>query len=245
MPNMLDKETFRLGLIVADKPIDIVVQESGEYPTIFQTFLTASLKSLEAELSRPLPRLELISYKAFGEDRQLPTRDNNDHIDGYMITGSAFCAYEGLAWIDELLEFVTHLLTEEFGPKLVGVCFGHQILARALVDGSVVRNSLGWEDHVISVPKGYFNLGSTSTSPIQGLYREGRALSLQGHPEFTNSIAAKVCARRTKLGVFTPDQYEEILSRLDQPHDGIRFGVCFWKFYLGILPKVSMVEVHD
>ncbi|KAJ9050663.1 hypothetical protein DSO57_1012422 [Entomophthora muscae] len=269
MASLIDKECFRLGLILAGMPIDTVVKESGDYTKIFHAFLAASLKSLEGELSRTLPRLELVSYKAFGDDRQLPSRDNTDNIDGYMITGSASDAYANIPWINELVDFIGYTLNKPDAPKVVGVCFGHQVLARALDDKSVVCNPLGWEvgptvfkltevgkrvfefskddmsiqqmhrDHVISIPKGFANLGSTSISQVQGLYNKEKAISVQGHPEFTEDIVSKMCSRRLDLGIFTPKQYEEILSRIHNPHDGMKIGVTFWKFFFSMLPTTD------
>lgn len=145
MASLVEKDCFRLGLILADTPIDTVVKEIGDYSVIFRSFLAASLKSLEGSCGRTLPRLEVVSYKAFGEDRRLPSRENADNIDGYMITGSASNAYDNIPWINELVEFVGYILNNPSAPKIVGICFGHQLIARALDDQSVVCNPLGWE----------------------------------------------------------------------------------------------------
>jgi GMP synthase-like glutamine amidotransferase len=52
-------------------------------------------------------------------------------------------------WINTLVEYVTMVLTET-DVRVIGVCFGHQIVGRALKAG-VGRNPDGWEAAVNDV----------------------------------------------------------------------------------------------
>ena len=61
--------------------------------------------------------------------------------DGWLITGSKFGAYEDHDWIAPLEELIRAI--RETGKPLVGVCFGHQIIAQAL-GGTVEKFAGGW-----------------------------------------------------------------------------------------------------
>ena len=56
----------------------------------------------------------------------------------------AASAYEDVPWINCLTEFTANLIENHPRIKLVGICFGHQIVARSQ-NVRVVKNPLGWE----------------------------------------------------------------------------------------------------
>lgn len=39
-----------------------------------------------------------------------------------------------------------------------------------------------------SIPHGFINIGGSAICDVQGVYKRGRVLTLQGHPEFENNI---------------------------------------------------------
>jgi GMP synthase-like glutamine amidotransferase len=59
-------------------------------------------------------------------------------------------AYEDIPWINQLVSFSTELVHSYLHLKLLGICFGHQIFARAL-GAQVIRNPLGWEFGIYEV----------------------------------------------------------------------------------------------
>ena len=63
-------------------------------------------------------------------------KEIND-CDAYLITGSKASAYDEENWIYKLKEFIQTLHQNK--TKLIGICFGHQIIAEAL--GGSVKNS--------------------------------------------------------------------------------------------------------
>lgn len=60
-------------------------------------------------------------------------------------------AYDNEPWIIKLVEFTRKVLEEQTRVRAIGVCFGHQIIGRAL-GAKVGRNKRGWEASVTSVP---------------------------------------------------------------------------------------------
>ena len=58
----------------------------------------------------------------------------------YVITGSPAGVYDDLPWIPPLLDF---LRKARGRAKLVGICFGHQAMAKAF-GGEVVKSPKGW-----------------------------------------------------------------------------------------------------
>ena len=68
---------------------------------------------------------------------------NLSEFDAYVITGSKYSAYEDLPWIRNLKHVVSQIHSTTTS-KILGICFGHQILAEAL-GGKVSKNPKGWE----------------------------------------------------------------------------------------------------
>tara|TARA_B100000614_G_scaffold242338_1_gene244238 strand:- start:595 stop:1296 length:702 start_codon:yes stop_codon:yes gene_type:complete len=71
-----------------------------------------------------------------------------DDCDAYLITGSKASAYDKTNWIDKLKKFIQTLHQNKI--KLIGICFGHQVVAEAL-GGSVKNSSKGWHVGVDSI----------------------------------------------------------------------------------------------
>ena len=67
--------------------------------------------------------------------------DDINECNGYLITGSKLSVYDDVHWIRELEEYIRYLNSAE--KKLLGVCFGHQLIAKAL-GGSVRKATAGW-----------------------------------------------------------------------------------------------------
>lgn len=67
---------------------------------------------------------------------------DEDYFDGFIITGSHHSVNEDTDWIQKMQEFIVNLYNMPNGPKLVGICFGHQLIAKAF-GGKVGMNPNG------------------------------------------------------------------------------------------------------
>ncbi len=178
--------------------------------------------------------------------------------DAYVITGSPRGAYESEAWIVELMQFIRD--AHQAGAKLVGICFGHQILAQAL-GGRVEKSEKGWgfglkqfsitktkpwmtavpdqcslyfahQDQIVALPPQAELLGGNEFCPI-GMYEiNGRILGIQGHPEFTPGIMEDI--RGMLAGVMESEMYETAVASLQDPHpDNQLVGQWIVNFLMG------------
>ncbi len=139
--------------------------------------------------------------------------------DGWLITGSRYSAYEPHEWIAPLEEFLRQAYGA--GVPVIGVCFGHQILAQAL-GGKVEKFDGGWsvgavdyelegvpekrtimawhQDQVVKLPHGAEVRGSSAHCKYAMLAYGDRAISVQPHPEFSAQFVKDLIeARRDVL----------------------------------------------
>ncbi|EIE24368.1 hypothetical protein COCSUDRAFT_83672 [Coccomyxa subellipsoidea C-169] len=72
-------------------------------------------------------------------DGELPGLEAAEQFVGIFITGSHFSAYEDMPWISALMTWLHDFLQREHSTRIVAVCFGSQVAARAL-GGRVGKN---------------------------------------------------------------------------------------------------------
>ncbi|MGF1766306.1 GMP synthase [Enterovibrio makurazakiensis] len=164
-----------------------------------------------AILYREDPELSLHFYRVI--DGEYPQQI--DECDGYIISGSRYSVYDDLPWINRFEAFVRTLYAE--GKPTVGICFGHQMMARAL-GGEVRRSERGWgvgiatseikanadwldpetrkfslvvshQDQVSRLPKHGKNLAGSEFCPIGMFTVDNHFLAIQGHPEFSRAYS--------------------------------------------------------
>lgn len=145
---------------------------------------------------------------------ELPGRLNQSDI--YLISGSNNSANDSTPWVAALRDWTAGAFNS--GCRLVGICFGHQLIAASL-HGKVEVSPRGWgigiresaftdkssadaylrssyclvydhHEQVTVPPTEAVVVSGSSFCPIES-YRIGRqVLTFQGHPEFSNSFIA-------------------------------------------------------
>lgn len=165
--------------------------------------------------------------------------DSPEACDAYIITGSPKGVYDADEWIGRLVEFIRASYVA--GKKLIGICFGHQILAQAL-GGRAEKSEKGWglglkrielnadrskawldgrvdhcalyfvhQDQVTELPPGAELLGGSEFCPNAFFTIDNQVLGLQGHPEFSLAIMQDILSRE-RVGVDTKLQATAVNS---------------------------------
>lgn len=216
---------MKLAILETGRPPEALVPTFGRYPDMFRRLLGAEAPSYDVTAG------------------EFPA-SVSDH-DAYLVTGSPAGVYDPLPWIAPLQHF---LRAARGRARLVGICFGHQVMAEAF-GGKVEKSEKGWgvgltdypivrrapwmdaaervavpashQDQVTVQPPGTDVLLATPFTPYAALgWRDGSAVSFQFHPEFDPAFAkALIESRRERL----PDP-EAAIASLRRPNDNARVG---------------------
>ncbi|PNY23709.1 glutamine amidotransferase-like protein, partial [Tolypocladium capitatum] len=243
---------LRLAVLECDTPQPQTRALYGNYTGVFTALLGAAARTLDppADLAS---LASIAGYDVVNEPHAYPALED---IDAVLLTGSRHTAFDDDPWIENLVAFTKRAL-DGGRVKVVGICFGHQIVGRAL-GARVSQSDKGWEvavtevdlteqgrdvfqldkmrihqmhrDIVADFPPDAVPLGSTAVCAVQGMYVPGRYITVQGHPEFTGEIVSEILFNRHAVGIFTDDVYEDGMRRAAVPHDGVAIGKAFLKF---------------
>lgn len=222
---------MKLGILKTDAVRPEWVPDFGEYPDMFI-----------ALLGREDPSLEFVTYDV--EEGVYPA--DIDEVDAYLITGSKSSVYEDKPWIAQLMDFVRELDRRQ--KKLVGICFGHQIVAQAL-GGRTEKSPKGWgvgrhthcftetppwhdgqaaafdilvshQDQVVENARGAHVLASSDFCEYAVVQVGEHILTFQGHPEFVSGYSREIMEfRREAIG---EDAYQVGVASLEKEHQGSR-----------------------
>ena len=138
---------LRIAILECDTPLPNTKATYGGYGGLFTSLLKSAAATHAHRLaSRVTP--EDIDIKIYNvvEKQEYP---NLEDVDGILLTGSKHNSFDDEPWILKLVDFVKKVLEQDRG-RLVGICFGHQITARAL-GAKVGRSDKGWELSVTDV----------------------------------------------------------------------------------------------
>lgn len=194
------------------------LREMGDYPDLFVRLLAGH-------------GFDFATYPVLRGDFPAHVTD----CDGWLITGSRHGAYEDHPWIPPLEDFIRAAYAA--GVPMVGVCFGHQIIAQAM-GGRVEKYSKGWsagatvydfggekvklnawhQDQVVVKPDTATRIASNDFCENAALLYDDRIFTVQAHPEFDQKFMEGLIEKRGK-GLVPEAVLSAAAQRLAEPLD--------------------------
>jgi GMP synthase (glutamine-hydrolysing) len=169
-------------------------------------------------------------------------------MDGWIITGSKYGVYEDHDWISRLESFLRDAFAA--AVPIVGICFGHQLLAQAL-GGKVEKFDGGWsvgvesytldghgedaqliawhQDQVIEPPPGASVVGTSAFCRYAALAYGDQAYTIQPHPEFDAGFVAGLIQSRS--GILPQDVADKAIASLSMETSSAKVALQIVAFF--------------
>lgn len=204
------KKVVRLGVLQAGRVPEEMADNHADYNQLFVNLLGAD-------------EFDFRHWAVL--DGEFP--ESTADADAWLITGSRFGAYEDHDWIPPLESFIRDVFKAD--QPMVGICFGHQIIAQAM-GGKVEKFADGWsvgrveytldesvfgtdslkdtnqtallafhQDQVVQAPDSAVTVGSTDFCKHAALLYGNKALTIQPHPEFYSDFIAGLLVARRAI----------------------------------------------
>ncbi|WP_137110537.1 type 1 glutamine amidotransferase [Rhodobacter sp. SY28-1] len=222
---------MQIGILQTGESPDALRADMGDYPDFFETLLAG----------------RGLTFRRWAVLRNDFPKDVHE-CDGWLITGSRFGAYEPHDWIPPLEDFIRRAYAEHV--PVVGVCFGHQIIAQAM-GGKVEKYAGGWsvgpteydfgdqtytlnawhQDQVVKKPEMAKVLSSTAFCENAALLYDDRMFTVQPHPEFRKEFMAGLIKYRGP-GLVPDALLADATQRLDKPTDSPSMADRIAEFFL-------------
>jgi GMP synthase-like glutamine amidotransferase len=240
-PLFLREISMDLGILETGSPPGDLQQRFGSYGDMFRQMLG--------------PDYDYSYYDVRGG--QLPEQVGRH--DAYLISGSATGVYDSEPWIEPLKQFIQRSSGQ---ASMVGICFGHQIMAEAYggrvtkspkgwgagLHSYGIQRRADWmnsdveltlripashQDQIVDLPPGAKVLAASEFTPYAVLeYPERRAISFQGHPEFSPAYATALIDLRRGTR-YQQDFADTAVASLQQPNDARRVASWIRNFLNG------------
>lgn len=203
---------MKIGILITGHPPD-ELSANGRYDAYFQRLLGE----------------DGFTYHGYAVvDGEMPK--SVDEAEGWLITGSKHGAYEPHGWIPPLEQFIRDCYAAHI--PMIGVCFGHQIIAQAL-GGKVEKFAGGWsvgavdytlngetmrinawhQDQVVQKPEAAEVIGHTDFCANAALVYDDRIWTIQPHPEYGHDFLDGLIKHRGK-GLVPDDQLGDAQNKL-------------------------------
>ena len=221
---------MRIGILEAGEPPPALVPAYGTYDSMTRRMIG--------------DRHAYAAFRVF--EGHLPSSPSA--CDAFVVTGAAAGVYDGLPWIAALEDFLRDAIGR---AKLIGICFGHQIMARAF-GGIIEKAPQGWgvglhrydilerarwmdaaeaihvtashQDQVLTPPPRCRVLGASAFTPHAILaYTDHPSISFQFHPEFAPDFSRALLGAR-RAPDLTEAQVAAAVASLDGPNDNRRLA---------------------
>lgn len=179
---------MKIGILKCGEPPEVMRATLGSYDDMFRQMLDGRGFTFASW------HVEVMEFPASIHD-----------ADGWLLSGSRHGVYEDHAFIPRLEDFIRQAYVNHV--PLVGICFGHQIIARALggevekfqggwaigpqdydFDGTIIRMNAWHQDQVVRRPVDARTAGSNDFCLNAALVYGDRTFSVQAHPEFGDAV---------------------------------------------------------
>ncbi|MFC1748576.1 GMP synthase [Pseudomonadota bacterium] len=201
---------MKLGILHCGSVLPAFQVKFSDYPDMIQHWL--------ADTGQP------IEFSIYAVNHGTYPKHIND-CDAYITTGSHESVYEHKAWINQFQSYLSELHKNR--KKLIGICFGHQLIAQAL-GGKTKSATYGWgvgvktsnivtqpnwmqpplsklnllvshQDQVTELPADSVLIAASDYCPHAAYTVGSHILCFQGHPEFNKQYSETLMRHRGNL----------------------------------------------